>query len=224
MAVLLTLCSMWLKKLMVLKNLLLIQPRSFLKLIYPKAVWKINTSEKIIYLTFDDGPISGLTEWVLDELKKYDAKATFFCVGANILKNPTIFKRIIREGHRVANHTMFHPKGFKTKNLDYLKEVNQCKELVKNDLFRPPYGQLKRSQYKALLDKGFKIIFWDVISYDYEKINEKACLNNVIRNTKPGSIVLFHDNYKAEKNLRYSLPLYLKHFAHLQYKFNVIKS
>lgn len=224
MAVLLTLCSMWLKKLMVLKNLLLIQPRSFLKLIYPKAVWKINTSEKIIYLTFDDGPISGLTEWVLDELKKYDAKATFFCVGANILKNPTIFKRIILEGHRVANHTMFHPKGFKTKNLDYLKEVNQCKELVKNDLFRPPYGQLKRSQYKALLDKGFKIIFWDVISYDYEKINEKACLNNVIRNTKPGSIVLFHDNYKAEKNLRYSLPLYLKHFAHLQYKFNVIKS
>ena len=159
---------------MVLKNLLLIQPRSFLKLIYPKAVWKINTSEKIIYLTFDDGPISGLTEWVLDELKKYDAKATFFCVGANILKNPTIFKRIIREGHRVANHTMFHPKGFKTKNLDYLKEVNQCKELVKNDLFRPPYGQLKRSQYKALLDKGFKIIFWDVISYDYEKINEKV--------------------------------------------------
>ena len=89
---------------MVLKNLHLIQPRSFLKLIYPKAVWKINTSEKIIYLTFDDGPISGLTEWVLDELKKYDAKATFFCVGANILKNPTIFKRIILEGHRVANH------------------------------------------------------------------------------------------------------------------------
>jgi peptidoglycan-N-acetylglucosamine deacetylase len=215
---------MWLKNQMVLKNLLLIQPRSFLKLIYPKAIWKINTSEKIIYLTFDDGPIPGLTEWVLDELKKYNAKATFFCVGANILKNPTIFERIALEGHRVANHTMFHPKGFKTKNLDYLKEVNQCKELVKNDLFRPPYGQLKRSQYKALLDKGFKIIFWDVISYDYEKINEKACLNNVIRNTKPGSIVLFHDNYKAEKNLRYSLPLYLKHFAHLQYKFNVIGS
>jgi peptidoglycan/xylan/chitin deacetylase (PgdA/CDA1 family) len=215
---------MWLKNQMVLKNLLLIQPKNFLKLIYPKAIWKINTSEKIIYLTFDDGPIQGLTEWVLDELKKYNAKATFFCVGANILKNPTIFERIALEGHGVANHTMFHPKGFKTKNLDYLKEVNQCKELVKNDLFRPPYGQLKRSQYKALIDKGFKIIFWDVISYDYEKINEKACLSNVIRNTKPGSIVLFHDNYKAEKNLRYSLPLYLKHFAHLQYKFNVIGS
>lgn len=223
MCELFTPCSMWLKNIVALKNLLLIQPKPFLKLIYPKAIWKINTSEKIIYLTFDDGPIAGLTEWVLDELKKYNAKATFFCVGANILKNPSIFERILREGHKVANHTMFHPKGFKTKNLDYLKEVNQCKELVKNNLFRPPYGQLKRSQYKDLIEKGFKIIFWDVISYDYEKINEKACLNNVLQHTKSGSIVLFHDNYKAEKNLRYSLPLYLKHFAHLQYKFNVIE-
>lgn len=207
-----------------MKNILLIQPKSFLKLIYPKAVWKINTIEKIIYLTFDDGPIPGLTEWVLDELKKFDAKATFFCVGSNILKNPDIFERIKQEGHMVANHTMYHPRGFKTESLNYINEVEDCRKIVKNDLFRPPYGQLKRSQYKALLDKGFKIIFWDVISYDYEKISEKACANNVILNTKPGSIVLFHDNYKAEKNLRYSLPLYLKHFAHLHYKFNVIES
>jgi len=207
-----------------LKNFLLIQPKSFLKLIYPKAIWKINTSEKIIYLTFDDGPIPELTEWVLDELKKYKAKATFFCVGANILKNPHIFERVKQEGHQVANHTMLHSKGFKIDTLDYINEAEECRKIVKNDLFRPPYGQLKRSQYKVLLDKGFKIIFWDVISYDYEKISEKACIKNVIFNTKPGSIVLFHDNYKAEKNLRYTLPLYLKHFAHLQYKFNVIES
>jgi peptidoglycan/xylan/chitin deacetylase (PgdA/CDA1 family) len=206
-----------------LKNILLIQPKSFLKLIYPKAVWKINTIEKIIYLTFDDGPIPGLTDWVLDELKKFNAKATFFCVGSNILKNPAIFERIKAEGHMVANHTMFHPKGFKTETVNYISEAEECRNIVKNDLFRPPYGQLKRAQYKALLDKGFKIIFWDVISYDYEKISEKACVNNVILNTKPGSIVLFHDNFKAEKNLRYSLPLYLKHFAHLHYKFNVIE-
>lgn len=203
---------------------MLIQPKSFLRLIYPKAVWKINTTEKIIYLTFDDGPIPGLTEWVLDELKRFNAKATFFCVGSNIHKNPAIFERIKAEGHGVANHTMFHPKGFKTETINYINEVEECGKIVKNDLFRPPYGQLKRTQYKALLDKGFKIIFWDVISYDYEKISEKACLNNVITNTKPGSIVLFHDNYKAEKNLRYSLPLYLKHFAHLHYQFNVIES
>ena len=215
--------SLWLNK-FVLKPLLLIQPKPFLKLIYPKAIWKINTSEKIIYLTFDDGPIPGLTEWVLDELKKHNAKATFFCVGANIVKNRAIFERILNEGHKVANHTMFHPKGFKTKNIAYLKEVDDCEKFTKNNLFRPPYGQLKRSQYKVLLNKNYKIVFWDVISYDYEKISEKACAKNAIYNTKPGSIVLFHDNYKAEKNLRYSLPLYLKHFAHLQYKFNVIES
>lgn len=207
-----------------MKNILLIQPKSFLKLIYPKAVWKVNTTEKIIYLTFDDGPIPGLTEWVLDELKRFNAKATFFCVGSNILKNPGIFERIKAEGHKVANHTMHHPRGFKTETVNYINEVEECRNIVKNNLFRPPYGQLKRAQYKALLDKGFKIIFWDVISYDYEKISEKACFNNVITNTKPGSIVLFHDNYKAEKNLRYSLPLYLKHFAHLHYQFNVIES
>ncbi|MDP1800260.1 MAG: polysaccharide deacetylase family protein [Bacteroidota bacterium] len=206
-----------------MKNILLIQPKSFLKLIYPKAVWKVNTTEKIIYLTFDDGPIPGLTEWVLDELKKFNARATFFCVGSNILKNPEIFERIKTEGHKVANHTMFHPKGFKTDTTAYLNEVEECRKLVKNDLFRPPYGQLKHSQYKVLLDKGFKIIFWDVISYDYEKISEKACATNVITNTQSGSIVLFHDNYKAEKNLRFSLPLYLKHFAHLDYQFKVLK-
>ncbi len=207
-----------------LKNFLLIQPKSFLKFIYPKAVWKINTTEKIIYLTFDDGPIPGLTDWVLDELQKFNAKATFFCVGANITKNPAIFERIKREGHTVANHTMRHPKGFNTETINYINEAEECRRIVKNNLFRPPYGQLKRSQYKVLLDKGFKIIFWDVISYDYEQISEKACTKNVVSNTKPGSIVLFHDNYKAEKNLRYTLPLYLKHFAHLHYKFNVIES
>ena len=215
--------NLWINKYS-LKNILLIQPKSFLKLIYPRAIWRLNTTQKIIYLTFDDGPIEGLTDWVLDELKKYNAKATFFCVGANIVKNPVIFDRIKREGHQIGNHTMYHPKGFKTKTLDYLMEVNECQVLVKNNLFRPPYGQLKHSQYKTLLDNGFKIIFWDVISYDYEKISEKACANNVIFNTKPGSIVLFHDNYKAEKNLRYSLPLFLKHFAHLQYEFKVIES
>ena len=220
-------CSSWLNfvtKIFKLKNFLLIQPKPFLKLIYPKAIWKINTSEKIIYLTFDDGPVPGLTEWVLDELLKLNAKATFFCVGSNILKHPAIFERIKQEGHTVANHTMQHPRGFKTETKNYLNEVTECRKFVKNNLFRPPYGQLKRSQYKALVDNDYKIIFWDVISYDYEKISEKACLQNVVFNTKPGSIVLFHDSYKAEKNLRYSLPLYLKHFAHLQYQFNVIES
>jgi peptidoglycan/xylan/chitin deacetylase (PgdA/CDA1 family) len=206
-----------------LKNLLLIQPKPILRKIYPDATWKISTEEKIIYITFDDGPIPGLTEWVLDELKLYNAKATFFCVGSNILKNTAVFERVIKEEHRVANHTMHHIKGFKTTVKDYLTEAEECRSLIKNNLFRPPYGQLKRSQYKALKERGYKTVFWDVISYDYESITEKKCLGNVINNTKNGSIVLFHDSLKAEKNLRYVLPVFLKHFATLQFQFKALE-
>jgi peptidoglycan/xylan/chitin deacetylase (PgdA/CDA1 family) len=205
-----------------LRNPLLIQPRSFLRKIYPNALWKINTDEKVIYLTFDDGPVPGLTEWVLDELKKYNAKATFFCVGANILRHQQVFERIKLEGHRTANHTMHHIKGFKNNVKDYMQEVEQCKKLVETNLFRPPYGQLKRSQYNALKERGYKVVFWDVISYDYEKISEEHCYDNSVKNTRNGSIVLFHDNVKAEKNLRHVLPLYLKHFANLQFQFKVL--
>jgi peptidoglycan/xylan/chitin deacetylase (PgdA/CDA1 family) len=196
-----------------LKHFLLIQPNAVIKKIYSRAVWNLGRAEKNIYLTFDDGPIPELTEWVLDELGKYKIKATFFCVGANVLKNPQIFERIKKEGHEVANHTMFHTKGFKTTVGDYVREVEECRKLVQNNLFRPPYGQLKPAQYRALIERGYKIILWDVISYDFEKISEKRCADNVIKNTKNGSIVLFHDNMKAEKNLKYALPLFLKHFT-----------
>lgn len=205
-----------------MKNLFLIQPNALLRKLYPKALWKIDTKEKIIYLTFDDGPIPGLTEWVLDELKLHNAKATFFCVGDNILKHPAIFERIKTEQHTVANHTMHHVKGFKNNVKDYLSEVEDCRALVGNNLFRPPYGQLRRAQYKALLDKKIEIVFWDVISYDYETIKPEKCLNKVLKATKEGSIVLFHDNIKAEKNLRYTLPLFLKHFATLHFKFKAL--
>jgi peptidoglycan/xylan/chitin deacetylase (PgdA/CDA1 family) len=179
-------------------------------------------SEKKIYLTFDDGPVPELTTWVLDELKKFNIIATFFCVGANILKHPGIFERIKNEGHQVANHTMCHTKGFKTTTGDYVKEVEECKKLVSNNLFRPPYGQLKPAQYRALMERGYRIILWDVISYDFEKIPEQKCLDNVLKNTKNGSIVLFHDNVKAEKNLKYALPGFLKHFTEKGYSFSAL--
>lgn len=205
-----------------MKNLLLIQPNAVLKRIYPRAVWNMQRTEKIIYLTFDDGPIRGLSEWVLDELKKYRAKATFFCVGANILKNQPVFEKIKHEGHGVANHTMLHTKGFKATVGDYVKEVEECKKLVRNNLFRPPYGQLKPAQYRALIERGYKIILWDVISYDFEAISEKKCADNVLNNAKNGSIVLFHDNVKAEKNLKHALPLFLEHFSSRGYRFEAI--
>lgn len=179
----------------------------------------MDRNEKAVYLTFDDGPIPGLTEWVLDLLGEYHVKATFFCVGDNIRKNPHVFARIKNEGHVAANHTMFHIKGFKTTVADYVKEVEECKKLVNSNLFRPPYGQLKRSQYKALIDRGYKIIMWDVISYDFESIPEKKCADNVIKHSKNGSVVLFHDNTKAEKNMKYALPLFLEYCKEKNYTF-----
>ncbi|MCW3076059.1 MAG: polysaccharide deacetylase [Bacteroidetes bacterium] len=205
-----------------MKNLLLIQPNALIRKLYPKALWKVDTTEKIIYLTFDDGPIPGLTEWVLDVLKEFNAKATFFCVGDNILKNPGVFERIKSERHTVANHTMHHIKGFKNNVKDYLNEVEQCRALVGNNLFRPPYGQLSRAQYKALVERDIKIVLWDAISYDYEAIEPEKCLKNALSKAREGSIVLFHDNVKAEKNLRYSLPLFLKHFANLHFQFKAL--
>lgn len=206
-----------------MNSLFLIQPGRLLRRIYPEALWRMEGSDKVIYLTFDDGPIPGLTEWVLDELARSGARATFFCVGDNIRKHPAIFERLRAEGHLAANHTMFHSKGFKNPLHGYLTEVEQCRQMVGNYFFRPPYGQLKRSQYRALVEKGYKIVMWDVISYDYEKIDESICYRNVLRNTKSGSIVLFHDNLKAEKNLKHSLPRFLRHFSEQGYQFRTIE-
>jgi peptidoglycan-N-acetylglucosamine deacetylase len=205
-----------------LKNILLIQPKAILKKIYPKAIWNFNRIDKVIYLTFDDGPIEHLTEWVLDELNKVGAKATFFCVGSNVERNPLIYNRIKDAGHQVANHTYSHVKGFQHTVSNYLLEIAKCDKLVHSKLFRPPYGQLKLSQYKAILKQNYKIILWDVISYDYEKINPELCLKNIIKYSQNGSVVLFHDNIKAEKNLKYALPLFLKHFKELGFVFKSI--
>ena len=200
-------------------NHLLLQPNKLVKKVYPKAVWQIKTKSPTIYLTFDDGPIPGLTEWVLDVLKEHSIKASFFCVGENIHKNPKIFKRILNEGHSVGNHTYNHIKGYKTKVVDYMKNVRKCESLTKTRLFRPPYGQLKPNQYRRLIKLGFKVVLWDVISYDYEEIPKKVCFKNVKNNAGPGSIILFHDNIKAEKNLKYALPKTIEHFLKLNYNF-----
>lgn len=201
---------------------LLIQPNRLLRSLYPKAIWKLSRKEKTIYLTFDDGPIPELTEWILDELAKYKAKATFFCVGQNILKHKHIFERIIREEHQVANHSMTHINGFKHSTANYVREANECRKLVNTSLFRPPYGRMKRTQYKALMKQDFKIVMWDVISYDYEKISPEACAGKAIKYSKNGSIVLFHDNIKAEANVKYALPLFLKHFSEKGFEFKIL--
>jgi peptidoglycan/xylan/chitin deacetylase (PgdA/CDA1 family) len=201
---------------------LLIRPPQILRSFYKDSLWRMDKNEPAIYLTFDDGPIPELTEWVLDVLKKYDVKATFFCVGDNILKNPHIFERIKQEGHQVGNHTFNHLKGWKVTQSNYLENIEKCQLLTKTNLFRPPYGRIKKNQYK-LLAENYKIVFWDVLSYDYDIfMTPKKCLENSIKYTRNGSIIVFHDNIKAQKNLKFVLPHYIEHFLKLNYKFVIL--
>jgi peptidoglycan/xylan/chitin deacetylase (PgdA/CDA1 family) len=201
---------------------LLVRPPQLLRSLYKGSLWRMDKKEAIIYLTFDDGPIPELTPWVLDILKEYDVKATFFCVGDNIAKNPTIFDRILEEGHQIGNHTYNHVKGWELTNANYLDNVEKCQILTKTNLFRPPYGRIKKNQFKAI-NKDYKVVFWDVLSYDYDKMTSpKKCLYNSIKYTRNGSVIVFHDNIKAQKNLKFALPQYIEHFLKLNYKFAVL--
>jgi len=199
------------------------------EILFPRYIWRIKTTEKKIYLTFDDGPIPEVTVWVLEQLARFNAKATFFCVGENIIKHPEIFKKILNEGHKVANHTQNHLKGWKTKNDLYLHNFQLFENSMelfkkgKSNLFRPPYGQLKRKQANEIL-RTHKILMWSVLTKDYDaNFDEIQCFENAIKKTNKGSIVLFHDSLKAQKNLRYVLPKYLEHFSKKGYKFEIIE-
>ena len=197
-------------------------PFLFSKLYYPKDLWCIETESNDIYLTFDDGPIPEVTPWVLDQLDMFDAKATFFCVGDNVGKNPDVFSEIEKRGHNIGNHTFNHVNGWKSNLYNYLHNVKKCNKYFKTPLFRPPYGKIGVFQ-RNLLKKQFKMIYWTVISGDFDKmITPEECLKNAISSTERGSIVLFHDSIKAKKNLRVALPAYLKHFHDKGYKFKAI--
>lgn len=192
--------------------------------VYPGLLWKLKTAEKVIYLTFDDGPIPQLTEWVLEVLSEYEAKATFFCVGENVSKNPQIFRQILKEGHSVGNHTQHHLNGKKTSLEEYLADVLACDEALKEEsvstpLFRPPYGRLTNAQRKQLLQQK-TIVMWDVLTQDYDQnLEPDFILKKSIAATKKGAIVVFHDNFKAERNLREVLPKFLGHFKQAGYRF-----
>lgn len=185
----------------------------FVKSIFPNYIWDIPNDENKVFLTFDDGPTPEITEWTLAQLKKYEAKATFFCIGNNIEKHPEIFQKIIEEGHTIGNHTFNHLKGWKTSTDKYITNVTLCQSEIVNrksqiiNLFRPPYGKIKPSQSKILRKLGYKIIMWDVLSYDFDQtITPEKCLSNVLKNVQSGSIIVFHDSLKAGQNLRYALP------------------
>lgn len=205
-----------------------IKTHKIIKWLFPKYIWDIPNKENKVFLTFDDGPIPEVTEFVLSELKKYDAKATFFCIGDNISKNPDIFQKLISDGHAIGNHTFNHLKGWKTETDIYIKNVDLCRQQleqhqINTNLLRPPYGKIKISQAKILRKSGYKIIMWDVISADFDAaVTPEECLKNVLSNVNSGSIIVFHDSLKAFANMKYALPETLKFLTEKGYKCEVL--
>lgn len=187
-----------------------------IKKLYTECVWKINTKEKILYLTFDDGPHPEVTPFVLNELRKYNASATFFCIGNNVEKYPEVYQQIINEGHRIGNHTFDHLNGWKTKDNIYLENIAKAAGIIDSNLFRPPYGRITKFQLEALKGNNFnlKTIMWSVLSGDFdEKLSGENCYLNVVNNSEPGSIIVFHDSLKAFPRLTYVLPKVLEYFS-----------
>jgi peptidoglycan/xylan/chitin deacetylase (PgdA/CDA1 family) len=196
---------------------------STIQWLIPSCTWRKEGQGRVIYLTFDDGPHPEITAWVMDELKKHQIKATFFCVGENLKKHTETAKQLLTEGHQIGNHTMHHIKGWKHNNDDYLKDIESCEKEIRDiheqldikkaqpRLFRPPYGQIKPSQIKLLRTKGYEIIQWSDLSCDYDKrLDCEKSLSALVKNAKPGSIVVFHDSEKAEHQLKQILPSYLE--------------
>jgi peptidoglycan-N-acetylglucosamine deacetylase len=195
----------------------------FIIRLFKHLVWHFNRSEKVIYLTFDDGPTPGITDQVLDLLDEYNAKASFFCLGRNVERHSEVYNEILKRGHTVGNHTYSHLKGWRTPTKEYIHDTRLAAVQIKSKLFRPPYGRIRNIQVK-LLHKEYRIIMWDVLSHDYnQRLPQKICLRSVIRSTRNGSIVVFHDSQKASKNMLYVLPRFLKHFADKGYKFSKIE-
>jgi peptidoglycan-N-acetylglucosamine deacetylase len=195
-----------------------------LRAAYPRFRWRVPTKEPVIYLTFDDGPIPDVTESVLETLRQYKAKATFFCIGDNVRKHPSIYQQVLSSGNAIGNHTFNHLNGWKTEDAVYLENFAQCQQQLNNatNLMRPPYGRIKRSQAREVL-KTHEIIMWDVLSGDFSpNLTPETVLKKTIQHTEPGSILLFHDSLKARRNMEFALPRVLDHFAQKGYCFDLL--
>ncbi|AMA48335.1 MULTISPECIES: polysaccharide deacetylase family protein [Flavobacterium] len=220
-----------------------IKTNKFIKWLFCNHVWSIPNTSKTIYLTFDDGPIPEITEWVLDILKENQIKATFFCVGKNIVKHPEIFKRILIEGHSIGNHTYNHVNGWEKSTTEYINNVIACEKIIQENIkildhglkkseiknqksifFRPPYGKITFNQSKILRKRGYKIIMWDVLSADFDSsISPEQCIKNATQKVESGSIIVFHDSQKAYHLLKNSLPKALAFYKEKGFTFDIIK-
>jgi peptidoglycan/xylan/chitin deacetylase (PgdA/CDA1 family) len=196
---------------------------TILQKLYPGFEWNIRTKDMAIYLTFDDGPHPEITPWVLQELDRFGAKATFFCVGENAERHPQILDQIVRSEHSLGNHTHNHIKGWKTGNLEYVKNTLQAAKVIPGKLFRPPYGRITRQQGNLLKAQGFRIVMWNLLSCDYlQTLDRKKSLEALVKYTAPGSIIVFHDSAKARENLEELLPQYLEAMTKKQFQFRAL--
>lgn len=200
-----------------------------IKKIFSGFVWDVPTTQKTVYLTFDDGPIPEATPWVLSVLKEHNIKATFFCIGDNIEKHFDTFKQVINDGHTIGNHTFNHLNGWGTDYDKYIENFEKCEASILQrtetsaKLFRPPYGKINNKQATELRKRGYKIIMWDVLSADFDQtITPQQCLQNVINNVTSGSIIIFHDSIKASANLRYALPKTIEYLKENDFSFAVL--
>lgn len=204
----------------------LIKTPWWLRLFYPGLLWHKPRQEKTVYLSFDDGPHPEVTPFVLEQLKKYDARASFFCIGKNVQQHPDIVARILEEGHSLGNHTQHHLNGWKTGYNEYLDDIREAQQSISSSLFRPPYGRITRKQAKGvkqLLGKNTLIVMWDVLSADFDtNLSGEQCLQFVVRNSQPGSIIVMHDSAKAWPRLEYLLPRLLKFFHDKGYDMKAI--
>lgn len=206
--------------------LYLVKTPWWLQKLYPECTWQMSGAEKIIYLSFDDGPHPSATPFVLDELKKLDAKGTFFCIGKNVEENTAIYKRILDEGHAVGNHTHQHLNGWITPEDAYLEDIVEAGKLIASNLFRPPYGKVTKAQLKKLSAKPYLLspVMWTVLSGDFDpRLSKENCLNNVLHKTTKGSIIVFHDSGKAFEKLQFVLPKVLSFFTEKGFQFKTIK-
>lgn len=200
-----------------------LSPPKFFQRLFPSLIWSFPDEKDAVFLTFDDGPTEDVTFWVLDQLKKYDAKATFFVLGKNVELNPHIYERVVAEGHKIGNHTYSHQKGWATDTSQYIQDVDFANDFVHSNLFRPPYGRVKPSQLRVLKQR-YKIVMWNVLSMDYSRrVSPRKVVNNVINHIQPGAIIVFHDSRKAERNLRYALPRVLEAISQKGLKFKSIE-
>lgn len=202
--------------------MILEQPSLWLRLLYPKALWRINPTERVVYLTFDDGPIPEVTPRVLEILRNYGIKATFFMVGDNVRKYPEVFEMVKSDGHRLGNHTFNHLGGIKHSTKDYVLNIHKANAYIHSDLFRPPHGWLRHRQY-YFLKRHYKLVMWDLVTRDYSKrLNADDVFENVRRYARPGSIITFHDSLRSVPKLWSALPRSIEWLLAEGYEFRVI--